>query len=79
MSNQTIDIRYELDESEINDIVITDLQEYYELILEFLKDPECEDVEHRQAMATHIKAVLKAYMDRDDFIDYMEGIENENN
>jgi hypothetical protein len=79
MSNQAIDIRYELDESEINDIVITDLQEYYELNLEFLKDPKCEDVEHRQATATHIKAVLKLYMGRNEFIDYMEGIENEKN
>ena len=66
MISKIIDIQYELDEYEVQDIVVEELQEYIKLLLEFLSDPEHYEEEERQDTiedVVHLKAVLKMYMD----------------
>jgi hypothetical protein len=78
MSNKIIDIQYEIDEYEVQEIVIEDLQEQTKLLLEFLSDPEHYEEEERQETIesiVHLKAVLKMYMDRTEYKDFLEEIE----
>jgi hypothetical protein len=74
MSEQRIDIQYYLDEDEVRDIVITDLQEYISTLTEFLKTPDYEDAEIDAQKVIHLKEVLKAYMDRTEYEEFIEEI-----
>ena len=75
MSDQRIDIQYYLDEDEVRDIVITDLQEYISTLTEFLKTPDYEDAEIDVQKVIHLKEVLKAYMDRTEYEEFIEGLD----
>ena len=78
MISKIIDIQYEIDEYEVQEIVIEDLQEQTKLLLEFLSDPEHYEEEERQETIesiVHLKAVLKMYMDRTEYKDFLEEIE----
>jgi hypothetical protein len=78
MSNKIIDIQYEIDEYEVQEIVIEDLQEQTKLLLEFLSDPEHYEEEERQERiedVVHLKAVLRMYMDRADYKAFIKEIE----
>jgi hypothetical protein len=78
MISKIIDIRYELDEYEVQDIVIEELQEYIKLLLEFLSDPEHYEEEERQETiesVVHLKAVLKMYDGRSEYEEFIKGLE----
>jgi hypothetical protein len=78
MISKTIDIEYVIDEYEVQEIVVEELQEYIKLLHEFLSDPEHYEEEERQQTledVVHLKAVLKMYMDRTEYKDFLEEIE----
>ena len=78
MGNRTIKLHYELDDSEVYEIVTTELQEYIKLLQEFLKDPEHYDEDERLETienVIHLKAVLRMYMDRTEYKEFIEEIE----
>jgi hypothetical protein len=78
MISKTIDIEYVIDEYEVQEIVVEELQEYIKLLHEFLNDPEHYEEEERQQTledVVHLKAVLKMYMDRTEYKDFLEEIE----
>ena len=72
MREQRLDIEYYLDENEVGDIVIADLQEYVLTLTEFLKKPDYEDAKIDAKKLTHVKAVLKMYMDRQEYRDFIK-------
>jgi|LakMenEpi03Aug12_release.lakeMendotaPanAssembly.Ray.scaffolds.fasta_scaffold3929580_1 hypothetical protein len=74
MSEQRLDIQYYLDEDEVRDIVITDLQEYILTLTDFLKTPDYEDAEIDAKKVIHLKEVLKAYMDRQEYKDFIKSL-----
>jgi hypothetical protein len=74
MSEQRLDIQYYLDEDEVRDIVITDLQEYILTLTNFLKTPDYEDSEIDAKKVIHLKEVLKAYMDRQEYKDFIKSL-----
>jgi len=79
MISKIIDIRYELDEYEVQEIVAEELQEYIKLLLEFLSDPEHYEEEERQETiesVVHLKAVLKMYAgSRDEYEEFIKGLD----
>jgi hypothetical protein len=78
MISKTIDIECVIDEYEVQEIVVEELQEYIKLLHEFLSDPEHYEEEERQQTledVVHLKAVLKMYMDRTEYKDFLEEIE----
>ena len=78
MISKTIDIEYVIDEYEVQEIVVEELQEYIKLLHEFLSDPEHYEEEERQQTledVVHLKAVLKMYMDRTEYKDFLEEVE----
>ena len=83
MGNRTIKLHYELDDSEVYEIVTTELQEYIKLLQEFLSDPEHYDDANERLETiedvVHLKAVLKRYMDTGEYEAFIKEIENENN
>jgi hypothetical protein len=74
MMEQRLDIQYYLDEDEVKDIVITDLQEYILTLTNFLKTPDYEDAKIDAKNVIHLKAVLKAYMDRQEYKDFIKSL-----
>ena len=76
MISKTIDIQYEIDEYEVQEIVAEELQEYIKLLLEFLSDPEHYEEEERQETierVVHLKAVLKMYAgSRDEYEEFIK-------
>ena len=76
MISKTIDIQYEIDEDEVQEIVVEELQEYIKLLLEFLSDPEHYEEEERQETierVVHLKAVLKMYAgSRDEYEEFIK-------
>ena len=72
MREQRLDIEYYLDENEVGDIVIADLQEYVLTLTEFLKKPDYEDAKIDAKKLTHVKAVLKMYMGRQEYRDFIK-------
>jgi tRNA C32,U32 (ribose-2'-O)-methylase TrmJ len=77
MGSQTIAMNYELDEEEINEIIIEDLKDYIRCLIGFLKEPDYEDAKKDKVMVKHLKAVLKAYMDRTEYKEFLEELNNE--
>jgi hypothetical protein len=78
MISKTIDIEYVIDEYEVQEIVVEELQEYIKLLHEFLNDPEHYEEEERQQTledVVHLKAVLRMYMDRTEYKDFLEEVE----
>ena len=78
MSEHTIEINYELNEEEVQEIVINELQDYVRLLHEFLNDPEHYEEEERQETledVVHLKAVLRMYMDRTEYKEFIEEVE----
>ena len=74
MSEQKLDIEYYLDEDEVRDIVITDLQEYILTLTGFLKTPDYEDAKLDAKKVIHLKEVLKAYMDRQEYKEFIKSL-----
>ena len=77
---QTITINYELHEDEVSEIVIEELQRYIRLLLEFLSDPDHYEEEERQETLEDVeklKAVLKMYMDRTEYEEFLEELKDE--
>lgn len=77
MGPQTLEVNYELNEEEIDQVVINELQEYIKLLHEFLSDPEHYEEEERQETledVVHLKAVLRMYMDRSDYKEFIEEV-----
>jgi cob(I)alamin adenosyltransferase len=74
MMEQRLDIQYYLDEDEVRDIVITDLQEYILTLTNFLKTPDYEDAKIDAKKVKHLKEVLKAYMDRQEYKDFIKSL-----
>ena len=75
MIEHTIQINYELGEDEVEEIVLNELQSYVRLLHEFLDDPEHYEEEERQETledVVHLKAVLRMYMDRSDYEEFIE-------
>jgi hypothetical protein len=76
MISKTIDIQYEIDEDEVQEIVVEELQEYIKLLLEFLSDPEHYEEKERQETierVVHLKAVLKMYAgSRDEYEEFIK-------
>lgn len=73
-----LDIGYELDQDEIEEIVVEELKSYIKLKLEFLSDPEHYEEEERQETledVVHLKAVLSMYMDRTEYKEFLEELE----
>lgn len=79
MSNpQTLEVSYELDEEDVDYVVVNELQSYIRLLKEFLSDPEHYEEEERQETiedVVHLKAVLRMYMDRTEYKEFIEEIE----
>lgn len=78
MGSQTIAMSYELNDEEVDQVLINELQEYIKLLLEFLSDPEHYEEEERQKTiedVVHLKAVLRMYMDRTEYKEFIEEIE----
>ena len=74
----TIDISYELHKDEMCEIVVEDLKDAYKTLIEKTRDINDEDADDAQIKADHILAVLKYYMDRSEFKDFMEELGYEN-
>lgn len=79
MSNpQTLEVSYELDEEDVDYVVVNELQSYIRLLKELLSDPEHYEEEERQETledVVHLKAVLRMYMDRSDYKEFIEEVE----
>lgn len=76
--SQTLGFNYELDDEDVDYVVINELQSYVRLLNEFLSDPEHYEEEERQKTledVVHLKAVLRMYMDRSDYKEFIEEIE----
>lgn len=77
-SPQTLEVSYELDEEDVDYVVVNELQSYIRLLNEFLSDPEHYEEEERQETiedVVHLKAVLRMYMDRTEYKEFIEEIE----
>lgn len=77
-SPQTLEVSYELDEEDVDYVVVNELQSYIRLLKEFLSDPEHYEEEERQETiedVVHLKAVLRMYMDRTEYKEFIEEIE----
>lgn len=75
---QTLEVNYELDEEDVDYVVVNELQSYIRLLNEFLSDPEHYEEEERQETiedVVHLKAVLRMYMDRTEYKEFIEEIE----
>lgn len=75
---QTLEVNYELDEEDVDYVVVNELQSYIRLLSEFLSDPEHYEEEERQETiedVVHLKAVLRMYMDRTEYKEFIEEIE----
>jgi di/tripeptidase len=59
---------------EVQEIVIEELKKYCTLLIEFEKDPPYEDVDKNKPLIKHIKGVLKAYMDRQEYKDFIKSL-----
>jgi hypothetical protein len=76
--SQTLEVNYELDDEDVDYVVINELQSYVRLLNEFLSDPEHYEEEERQERledVVHLKAVLRMYMDRTEYKEFIEEIE----
>lgn len=76
--SQTLEIYYELNDEEIDQVLINELQDYIKLLYEFLSDPEHYEEEERQDTLediVHLKAVLRMYMDRTEYKEFIEEVE----
>lgn len=76
--SQTLEVNYELDDEDVDYVVINELQSYVRLLNEFLSDPEHYEEEERQKTledVVHLKAVLRMYMDRTEYKEFIEEIE----
>ncbi|MGI9214531.1 MAG: hypothetical protein ACR2HS_02415 [Gammaproteobacteria bacterium] len=76
--SQTLEINYELDREEIDLVVINELQDYVRLLHEFLSDPDHYEEEERHERledVIHLKAVLRMYMDRDEYKEFLQEVE----
>ena len=74
---QTLEVNYELDEEDVDYVVVNELQSYVRLLNEFLSDPEHYEEEERQETiedVVHLKAVLRMYMDRTDYKEFIEEV-----
>jgi hypothetical protein len=77
MSEHTIEINYELNEEEVQEIIINELQDYIKLLHEFLSDPEHYEEKERKETIKNVKtlkAVLRMYMDRSDYKEFIEEV-----
>jgi hypothetical protein len=77
MISKIIDIQYEIDEDEVQEIVVEELQEYIKLLLKFLSDPEHYEEEERQKTiesVVHLKAVLKMYDGRSEYEEFIKSL-----
>jgi len=73
MMEQTIRNEYiVLSEEEVREVVITDLMNYVECLVDFLKEPDYEDAKIDAKKLTHVKAVLKMYLDRQEYRDFIK-------
>ena len=75
---QTLEVSYELDDEDVDYVVINELQSYIRLLHEFLSDPEHYEEEERQETledVVHLKAVLRMYMDRTEYKEFIEEVE----
>lgn len=75
---QTLEVSYDLDEEDVDYVVVNELQSYIRLLNEFLSDPEHYEEEERQETiedVVHLKAVLRMYMDRTEYKEFIEEIE----
>jgi hypothetical protein len=78
--SQTLEINYELNDEEVDQVLVNELQDYIKLLHEFLSDPEHYEEEERQETledVVHLKAVLRMYMDRTDYQEFLEELNNE--
>ena len=76
--SQTLEIYYELNDEEVDRVLINELQDYIKLLHEFLSDPEHYEEEERQETledVVHLKAVLRMYMDRTEYKEFIEEVE----
>ena len=78
--SQTLEINYELNDEEVDQVLVNELQDYIKLLHEFLSDPEHYEEEERQETledVVHLKAVLRMYMDRTEYKEFLEELNNE--
>lgn len=61
-----------LSEDEVRDVVATDLMRYIECLVGFLKEPDYEDADGDKVMLKHLKAVLKAYVSRAEYREFLK-------
>jgi hypothetical protein len=77
MSEHIIEINYELNEEEVQEIVINELQDYVRLLHEFLSDPEHYEEKERKETIKNVKtlkAVLKMYMGRTEYKEFLQEV-----
>jgi protein-arginine kinase activator protein McsA len=75
MIEQTIRDEYiVLSEIEVQEVVATDLMRYIKCLVEFLKEPDYEDAALDRVKLKHLKAVLKCYITRQEYREFIKNI-----